>query len=93
MTEAAEDRLVRMMADQHEEFAQFKKHVSERLSNLERRPRRSRLFQGEFEGIAELLSIGLFLVGALILIRVIVAAVARAKTEGGSRGNSPLSKA
>jgi hypothetical protein len=93
VTETNEDRLLRMMADQQEEFAQFKKNVSERLERLERRPRRSNLFPGEFEGVAEFFSIGLFIAGAFILVRVIIAALAKTKNEGGSRGNPSLSKA
>lgn len=81
ISELAEDRLLRMMADQQEEIATIGKNLSERVGALEKRPRRalSGLLDMDFENVA---SIALLIVGAFILVRVVIAALVQMKKRG-----------
>jgi hypothetical protein len=77
ISQATEDRLLRMMADQSAEIEAIRKNVSERLTALER-PRRSLsgLLDMDFSSVA---SIAVLAIVALILTRVLMHALAQTK--------------
>lgn len=92
VSQATEDRLLRMMADQSSEIEAIRKSVSERLAALEKRPRHaiSGLFDMDFQAIA---STVLLVVGALILTRVLIYVLAQTKGKAVTHDDSPLSQA
>jgi hypothetical protein len=91
ISEPIEDKLLRVMADQQEEFSKFRSNVFERLTSLEKRPRRSvsSLLDFDFEKVLGLAFVFLL---ALIVTRLLVYQLARTK-KGASRDDSSLPEA
>jgi hypothetical protein len=81
VSQSAEDRILRMMADQCSQLEAIRENFSSRITALERRPRRSLsgLLDLDFESLA---SIALLVIGALILTRVAIYALAQMKRRG-----------
>jgi hypothetical protein len=86
VSQATEDRLLRMMADQSGEVEAMRKNISDRLAALER-PRRSLsgLLDMDFSSVA---SIAVLAIVALILTRVLLHALAQTKRKAVTDGEA-----
>jgi hypothetical protein len=83
LSEHAEDRLLRMMADQSQEVESLRVGLSARVAALEKRPRRS-LLDLDVESLA---STALIIFAGLILTRLLFYIVAQMKKGSVSNDN------